>query len=251
VNAGAGGVPFEDFIEQMFGGGRSGRRGRAARSAAPDEDIEFGLEVPLEEAYRGTTRTLRVTLEDVCPECDGFGQKRNARGQVDLNGPVCPRCRGRGRIEAPRSVQVTVPAGAWDGLRLKVAGQGGADAQGRRGDLFIQLRIPPNPTFERDGQNLLFDVQVPYTIAALGGEAAVETLSGQQRQLLVPAGIQTGQKLRLNGQGMPALQDRKAGDAFARVRITVPRTLGDRERELLEQLARLRNDPVRTVSKAG
>jgi len=104
----------------------------------------------------------------------------------------------------------------------------------------------PHPKFERDGQNLLFDVQVPYTVAALGGEVSVETLSGQKRELLVPAGIQTGQKLRLTGQGMPALHDRPAGDAFARVRITVPKDLSPAEKQLLEQLAQLRRDPVKS-----
>ena len=89
-------------------------------------------------------------------------------------------------------------------------------------------------------------MHVPYTVAALGGEVPVETLAGLKRQLLVPAGIQTGQKLRLTGQGMPALHDRPAGDAFARVRITVPRDLTPAETELMEQLAQLRRDPIKT-----
>ena len=215
------------------------------RSAAPAEDIEFGLDITLEEAYTGATKTINVTVEDVCPECEGLGQKRNSKGQYDLNGSgVCPKCRGTGRVASPRTGQVKIPAGAWDGMRSTMPGMGPADARGRRGNLYVQLHLLPNPKFERDGQNLLFDVTVPYTVAALGGEINVEMLGGQTRQLVVPPGIQTGQKMRLSGQGMPALRDRKAGDALARVKISVPRSLSDEERDLLLQLARLRNDPV-------
>lgn len=252
VDVDMGGLNFQDWLAQMFGGGARRDTGPAGgfgtRSAAPAEDVEFGLDISLEDAYRGAAQRIQVTVDDVCPECEGMGQKRNSRGQYDL-GSLCPRCRGLGRIPSQRSGQVNIPAGAWDGLRLKLTGQGAADARGKRGDLYVQLHIKPHPKFEREGQDLLFDVAVPYTVAALGGEASVETLDGQKRQLLVPPGIQTGQKMRLSGQGMPALRDRKAGDAYARVKITVPKELGERERNLLEELARLRNDPVRTRTK--
>ncbi|HLV82008.1 MAG TPA: J domain-containing protein [Chthonomonadaceae bacterium] len=250
ASSGAG-VNFEEFLERMFGGRGGKQRGATAdfqeRSAAPAEDVEFSLDISLEEAYRGGTRRLQVTLEDICPDCEGMGHRRNSRGQYDMNAP-CPRCRGRGRIEAQRSGDVAIPAGAWDGLRLKMAGQGGADARGHRGDLYVQLHLRPHPRFEREGQDLTFDLAVPYTVAALGGEVTMEMLDGQRRQVIVPAGIQSGQKLRLSGQGMPALRDRKQGDAFARVKITVPRDLSQHERALIGELARLRSDPV---SKPG
>ncbi len=242
VETDGSGINFEDVIERMFGGG--GPRA-PRRSAVPAEDVEFGLEVSLEEAYRGATRRINVTVQDACPDCDGMGQKRDAKGRFDLHGATCPRCKGSGRIPAPRSGQVNIPAGAWDGLRLKLANEGAADPKGRRGDLYVQLKIMPNPKFEREGQNLSFDVAVPYTIAGLGGEIAVETLDGKKRQLLVPPGIQTGQKMRLGGQGMPALRDRPAGDAYARVKITVPKDLSDRERALLTELAGLRSEAIR------
>ncbi|HZP82783.1 MAG TPA: J domain-containing protein [Chthonomonadaceae bacterium] len=253
VDVDLGGLNFQDWLAQMFGGGvrrdTGPMGGFGTRSAAPAEDVEFGLDISLEDAYRGASQRITVTVDDVCPECEGMGQKRNSRGQYDL-GSLCPRCRGQGRIPSQRSGQVNIPAGAWDGLRLKLTGQGAADARGKRGDLYVQLHIRPHPKFERDGQDLLFDVAVPYTIAALGGEVSVEMLDGQKRQLLVPPGIQTGQKMRLSGQGMPALRDRKAGDAYARVKITVPKDLSERERNLLEELARLRNEPVRSRTRA-
>lgn len=251
VDVETSGINFDEVINRMFGQGtRPGSRGGgftepARRSAAPAEDVEFGLEISLEEAYRGVARRINVTVQDACPDCDGMGQKRDAKGRFDLNGATCPRCKGSGRIPAPRSGQVTIPPGAFDGLRLKLPNEGAADSKGRRGDLYVQLKVMPNPKYERDGQNLSFDVAVPYTIAGLGGEISVETLDGKKRQLLVPPGIQTGQKMRLSGQGMPAINDRPTGDAFARVKITVPKDLSDRERALLTELAGIRNEAVR------
>lgn len=248
IDLGGDGRDFQDFFADLFGqaGARSGFP--PPRGGASAEDIEFSLDITLEEAYRGTSKSVNVTVEDVCNECGGTGQKRNSQGRFDLGkSTVCPRCKGRGRVETPRSGQVSVPAGAWDGLRLKLSGQGPVDARGRRGDLFVRLHILNNARFEREGQDLYFDLSVPYTVAALGGDATVTTIGGQTRELVVPAGIQSGQKMRLSGQGMPALQDRKTGDAFARIKITVPKNLTDPERSLLEQLAALRNDPIRVT----
>lgn len=240
-----GGVDFQDFLDRMFGG-RRGPGDFQQRSAVPEEDIEFSLDITLEEALRGASKRFNVTVEDVCPECGGLGQKRNSKGQIDLNSSVCPRCHGSGRTPSPRTGQISVPAGAWDGMRSRLAGMGAADGRGRRGDLYVQLHLLPHPVFERDGQDLIFDVAVPYTIAGLGGEVTVEMLDKQHRQLVVPVGIQTGQKLRLAGQGLPALRDRRAGDAYARVKVVVPREMTDRERALLEEIAHLRGDSIRT-----
>lgn len=249
-----GGANFEDFLENILGGGR--RKAKAAGStanpfrSAPAEDVAYTVDITLEDAYRGASHSISVMVEDVCPDCGGAGQKRNSRGQFDLSGTLCPRCHGTGRVDSARTGTIAIPAGAWEGLKLKLAGQGPANAQGKRGDLFVQLHIKPHAKFERDGQDLYFDVSIPYTVAALGGEATVEMLDGQRRRLGAPPGIQTGQKLRLAGQGMPALQDRKAGDAYARVKISVPRDLSADERKLLEELANLRNDPVRAGTAA-
>jgi DnaJ-class molecular chaperone len=140
---------------------------------------------------------------------------------------------------------VKVPPGVWDDYRIPLPGEGPTDARGRRGDVFARIQIAKHPKFERDGQNLTFDVSVPYTVAALGGEIPIEMVGGKRSGLLVPPGIQTGQRLRVSGQGMPALDGRAAGDAFARVKITVPKDLNDRERSLIEELAKMRHDPVR------
>jgi len=250
MGGGGGGFGgFEEFLRSMMEGGATGsptsRAGGRASSAAPAEDIDFGLDITLEDALRGVEKRVTLTVDDVCPDCSGSGSARNAKGQFDLNKGVCPKCRGRGRLPASRTLTVKVPPGVWDDYRIALPGQGPSDARGRRGDVFARVQIQKHPKFERDGQNLTFDVGVPYTVAALGGEIPIEMVGGKRSGLLVPPGIQTGQRLRVTGQGMPALDGRPAGDAFARVKITVPKDLNERERAMLEELAKLRNDPVR------
>ena len=240
---------FEDFLRTVMDsrpGAAQGPFGQSRPgSAAPAEDLDFGLDVTLEDAIRGVEKRVTLTVDDVCADCGGSGSARNSKGQFDLNKGVCPKCKGRGRMPASRSLNVKVPPGVWDDYRIALPGQGPSDARGRRGDVFARVQIKKSPKFERDGQKLTFDVAVPFTVAALGGEVPIEMVGGKRSGLLVPPGIQTGQRLRVSGQGMPALDGRPAGDAFARVKITVPKDLNDRERTLLEELARLRNDPVR------
>ncbi|MBC7527343.1 MAG: J domain-containing protein [Chthonomonadaceae bacterium] len=237
---------FDDIFGGIFGGKEAGRSSaRRPVSNAPAEDVEFGLEISLEDAYRGTDQRIQVTVEDACPDCNGSGQKRDTQGRYDLRGARCLRCHGTGRIASPRNGEVKIPAGAWDGLRLKLNGQGAADPKGKRGDLYVNLRIRKHLRFERDGQDLSFELPVSYTIASLGGEATVTMLDGTARQLMVPPGIQTGQKMRLNGQGMPALRDHTQGDAYAKIKITVPKDPSDRERTLLAELAAIRGETVR------
>ena len=112
-------INLDDILNNMFPGMRQGKQGtgkqeEAGRSAAPAEDIEFRLDVSFEDAYRGTTQRLNVTVEDVCRDCEGSGNKRDGRGRIDLNASACIRCGGTGRIRSPRSGQITVAPGAWD-----------------------------------------------------------------------------------------------------------------------------------------
>ena len=236
---------FEDVLRSVLDGSGVGGRQGTPNTSAPAEDMDFGVDVTLEEAFKGVEKRLTLSLEDVCSQCGGTGYSRTPKGQIDLSNGTCKQCRGRGRVIGSRSVTVKVPAGAWDGYKILLSGQGASDARGRKGNLTVILRVPKHPKFEREGQNLTFDFSIPYTVAALGGEVIVETLSGVKRPLVVPPGIQTGQKLRVTGQGMPALEERKSGDAFAKVKITVPKDLTELEKRLLGELAGLRNDPIK------
>ncbi len=245
---GSEGINLEDILNSMFGrgaGARSARQPFGTQSASPAEDVEFYLDITLEEALQGGPKRFMVMLEDMCTDCAGTGRTKGPRPQH------CPKCAGKGRMEAPRSGQIRIPPGAWDGMRSRLPAMGAADAQGKKGDLYVTLRVLPHQRFEREAQNLFFDVEVPYTIAALGGEVSVEMLDGRTRRLVVPAGIRSGQRLKISGQGMPALQDRTQGDAYAQVRIAVPRTLQNRERELLLELAKLHGNQVEQGTEGG
>jgi len=233
---GAGGL--QDILESLFGG----MRGRSARAPARGEDIEYGIDLTLEEAARGVRRSLTVRTEDVCTRCAGTGMQSDSRG-FNLNA-ACSECRGTGRVSRPRQVEVTIPAGVAEGQRIRLAGQGAAGADGKRGDLYLLVRVKPHPAFHREGRDLYVDVPVPFTVAALGGEADVRTLDGD-RVLAIPPGVQSGQKLRIAGAGMPAARGKPAGDLYARVKVTVPKDLSARERELLRDLARIRGHRVK------
>lgn len=200
-------------------------------------DVEYPIEVSLEEAYSGATRTLSVTLQDTCSQCGGTGASRTRSGFYTL-GQVCSNCHGRGTVPRHKRLEVRIPAGVQDGSKIRLAGEGLTGRGGQRGDLYLIVRMRPHPAFERKGDDLYVDVDVPYTTAALGGEVRVPTLKGSVT-MKVPAGTQGGQVFRLAGQGMPRLKGGGYGDLYARVRITVPRTLTARERELLQQLAQL------------
>lgn len=207
-------------------------------------DVEYPIEVSLEEAYHGATKSLSVSLQDTCQQCGGTGAARTRSGYFTL-GQVCSTCHGRGTVPRNKRLEVRIPAGVQDGSKIRLAGEGLTGRGGQRGDLYLIVRMRAHPVFERKGDDLYVDVDVPYTTAALGGEVRVPTLKGSVT-MKVPAGTQSGQVFRLAGQGMPRLKGGGYGDLYARVRVTVPRTLTARERELLQQLAQLHGTTTTT-----
>jgi len=246
-------------------------RPTAPRRAA---DSEASISVSLEEAFHGAARSLQLTIPETCqtcrgqgvratgtsrtcPACSGSGKQGRGflgmggvcdrcggTGQTDLE--TCPACKGNGTSEKPRRVEVKIPAGVGEGQKIRLAGQGASGGPGgTNGDLLLVVQIEPNNQFERKGDDLYVDVPVLYTDAALGGEAKVPTLRGTRLTMRLPAGTQSGQTFRLSGQGMPKLRGSGAGDLYARAKVTVPKTLSERERELLTELAGLHKaEPV-------
>jgi curved DNA-binding protein len=206
--AGAGG--FSDFFETLFGGGMGGFRsdlgaGRTQTQARPraGRDIEHEVQVTLEEAFHGTTRTLQY--------------------------------------EDGREIQARIPAGVRTGSRVRLRGQGHAGASGSAaGDLFLRVEVLPHDRFEREGDDLRTTVPVDLYVAILGGSVTVNAIDRQVR-LSIPAGTDNGRTFRLNGLGIPLLNkpDRR-GDLYAVVSIQLPQQLTDRERELFEQLQEMR-----------
>ena len=202
----------------MGGGSRMGERFGGMRQAAPrrGQDVEANLTVSLEEAFSGTTRSLSLSVPT---------------GRYDLS-------QSRD-ASTTRKVEVKIPAGVADGQKIRLAGQGGGGEAGA-GDLFLVVSVAPSKIFERKGDDVTVDVPVSFSAAALGGQAKVPTLKGTRLTMTIPAGAQSGQSFRLGGQGMPKLKGGGAGDLYARIKITVPKNLTDRERELITELAALR-----------
>ncbi len=203
-----GGNLFGTFFEEGRGSSRRANfRNRMAN--ARGEDVEYPVEVTLEEAHQGATRMVQQQSED----------------------------------GALRTLEVKIPAGVADGSRVRMAGQGGfGRGTGARGDLFLVVSMRPHPLFERKGDDLHVNVPASLTTAVLGGEVQVPTPKGTRLALKVPAESQNGQRFRLSGQGMPRLGGDGRGDLYAELKVQLPRDLTDRERQLFRELAELRKE---------
>ncbi len=218
------------------GGGAAGGGGildsifRRAAGRQRGQDVEHAVRITLEEAYNGATRTIEV--RDRLEEC------RICGGQGSLAGATCHACRGSGNAAPVRRIEVTIPPGVDTGTRIRVAGKGGSGANGGSpGDLFLRVEVGSHPRFERHGDDLHLDVDVPVADAALGGEVGVPTLKGRTLMLNLPAGTQGGRVFRLAGQGMPR-RTGGYGDLHARVRVVLPDPITPEQRALFEQLRR-------------
>ncbi len=235
---GGRGSPFDRF--GGFGGGFSSTRTRGqpqARATRPQrgEDAEVPVEISFDEAFRGAKRQIQLQVSEPCPTCGGTGEVR---------GQECPTCDGTGFVRRTKTLEVNIPAGIDSGKRVRMAGQGGPGLNGGpAGDVNLIITVRPDRRFEREGDNLKTDVDVPVTTAVLGGEVEVPTPTGKVA-LTVPEGTQSGRSFRLRGMGMPKLRGRKdeRGDLMARARIVGPTNLSDRERELYEELRQIRQE---------
>ena len=236
---GAGGATsfrFEDedmgslFDDLLFGGGRTRTYTRRTRPIR-GRNLETPVEVTLEEAFHGTSRTLSLQSEEPCPACKGTGLVQNV---------PCATCQGAGRVPRMKRLEVRIPAGVKTGSRVRIAGKGSPGYNGgASGDLYLVVSVRPHRQFERRGDNLYVEVPVPLTVAVLGGEVQVPTLKGKLA-LKIPPETQNGRSFRLAGQGMPHLGNSSHGDIFARVNVVLPTKLSDKEKELFQKLSELR-----------
>jgi len=244
---------FSDFFRTIFGDLGGEGRGGFGRVEVEDlggggrfrmdpgfrvdrgEDVEAAIEVSLEEAFHGVSRTISLDLDEPCGACGGAGH---------VNGTPCARCHGTGWGKGRRHLEVKIPAGVRTGSRVRVAAEGAGGTGGPRGDLFLRVSVRPDPVFERREDDLHVEVDVAPADAALGTELSVPTLKGQVT-MKIPPGTSSGKTFRLRGYGMPHLKGGGAGDQFARVRITIPERLTEREKDLYAELRRLRADTRR------
>ncbi len=217
-----GGVgDVENIFDSLFGRRRSTSK-RPKRGA----DIEHHVEVTLEEAYKAATRLLNLQVEDTCQACGGTGST-NGR---------CSTCLGTGAIVTIKRIEVKIPAGVAEGSRVKISGAGNAGASGGpKGDLYLLVSVRPNEKFQRKGDDLHTDVQVPLLTALLGGEAEVPTVTGKVA-LKIPPETQNGRVFRLGGMGMPRMSSTGKGDLYAKVSVVLPTKLNENQKRLLEEL---------------
>lgn len=216
-----------EFFESLFGGRRSGFQSRG-RFRMRGEDVEAELQISLEEAHRGTRRSLSLEIDEPCSECGGIGNKDNR---------PCPTCHGRGTRPGHKTLEVNIPAGVRDGTVLRLAGQGEPGAGGGPpGDLNVHIRLQPHRRFTLEGaDDLVTELPVAPWEAVLGARVPVETLDGQA-ELTIRPDSQSGQKLRLRGQGLRR-RDGGRGDLFVRLKVVVPTQPTSEERELFQRLA--------------
>lgn len=260
---------FEDIFGDFMGGG-AGRRGGGGAARMRGSDLRYNLEITLEESFEGRTVEIDVPTLATCETCDGAGAKpgtgthtcrqcnghgkvRAAQGffTIERTCPVCQGrgqmmdqpctdCGGQGRRQQNRKLSVDVPQGIEDGTRIRLANEGEAGLRGGPpGDLYIFVSIKPHQLFQRDGADLYARVPISMTTAALGGEFEVPTLDNARAKVKVPAGTQPDQRVRLKGKGMPVLRSKDVGDLYVQLDIETPQNLSRRQRELLEEFARL------------
>ncbi len=229
VFGGGGASGFSDFFEAFFSGGRGARAGRAgAGFTMRGSDVEAEIQLTLEEAHRGVTRTITFEATERCPDCGGSGVKDNR---------PCPTCRGAGRVRRQKSLEVTIPPGVRDGSVIRLAGQGEpGTGNAQAGDLFLRVRLKTHPLFRLVGEDEV-EVELPVAPweAALGAKVNVPTLEGPV-EMTIPAGTQAGQRLRLRGQGLNRRRGGR-GDEYVRLKIVIPPKPTPKEKELFEKLA--------------
>jgi molecular chaperone DnaJ len=252
---------FESVFGEFMGGGR--QRGQGVRRGA---DLRYDLEITLEEAFHGKTESVRIDVAANCEPCGGTGAKpgTSARacqtcgghGQVRVQqgffvieracptchgaGKVitdpCTACRGEGRVDKEKVLEVKIPAGVDEGTRIRITGEGEAGGRGApAGDLYIFLHVKRHTIFEREGTTLAARCPISFTTAALGGEIEVPGLDGEMIDIKIPAGIQSGKQLRHRGSGMPVLNSRGRGDLVIEIAVETPTKLSARQKELLQQ----------------
>lgn len=265
---------FSDIFGDFFGTGRRGRS-RARRG----EDLRYDLEVQFEEAVFGAEKTITIPRLSTCTACGGVGTRDGAPratcevcqgagqiryqqglfsiaktcGQCRGHGTVirdpCRTCGGAGLVRSSETLSVRIPAGVDSGSRLKLRGKGEpGNSGGPAGDLYVVINVREHPLFARQGNDIVCEIPVSFTQAALGAEIEVPTLRGK-RTLKIPPGTQPGTGFRLKGEGVPDVRGYGQGDQFVRVAVQVPKKLSSKQREVLEEFARISGEDVLSPSK--
>ncbi|MDB6124436.1 MAG: Chaperone protein DnaJ [Pedosphaera sp.] len=226
---------FSDFFEQLFGsrtrGGGFGQRGGFAEEdfATKGRDVEGDIMVTLEEAVRGSVRSISLRRTVPCENCGGTGVK---------NRHPCPVCGGTGQVAKTETIQVKIPPGVTEGQRLRIPGRGEpGEHGGPSGDLYLRVHLAKHPDFQVEDHNLIYEAELAPWEAVLGTNLSVPTLDGRIN-IKIPPGTQNGQKLRIRGKGLPQ-KTGPNGDLIVIAQVEVPDHITEEERKLWEQLAKV------------
>ena len=256
---------FGDIFGDIFGGARGGR-GPGGQQVYRGSDLSYAMEITLEEAALGKETQIRIPAYESCETCKGSGAKPGTspisctscqgagtvqmrqgffsiqqtcptcHGSGRLIPEPCTTCQGQGRIKKNKTLEVKIPAGINEGMRIRSSGNGEPGPNGGpNGDLYIEIRIKPHEIFERDGDDLHCTVPVAMTSAALGGPIDVPTLGGKA-QIDLPEGTQHGKTFRLRGKGIKGVRSSYPGDLYCHVSVETPIKLTEHQRKLLKDL---------------
>ena len=254
---------FSDIFESVFGDIFGGGQGRGHHSGG--SDLQYDLEISLEQAALGAVVSLDIPKQIICRNCHGSGAKPgtspqicsrcNGEGQIRMQQgffslqQTCPTCRGKGRsihdpclschgqgrVRENKTISVKISEGVDSGDRIRLSSEGDVSGHGGEdGDLYIHITIKPHAIFSRDGVDLHCEVPISFTTAALGGEAEVPTFENLIK-LKIPSGTQSGKVFRLRGKGIKSIRTPTKGDLLCRVYVETPVKLTSRQRELLEE----------------
>ncbi|MGB0784766.1 MAG: molecular chaperone DnaJ [Alphaproteobacteria bacterium] len=271
---GGGGSPFGqggfegfgDIFEEMFGGfsGARGARGRQRQAQGADSSFKLGL--TMEEAHKGLKKSLKIPTAEACDTCSGSGATPGSqpttcktcggRGSIRRQQgffaveQTCPSCHGEGSVisnpcracngqglkKTTKTIEVDIPAGIEENMRIRVAGKGEAGRRGApSGDLYIFPEIKRHKIFERDGSDLHVSATIPVAKAALGGNLEVPSIDGKRHRVSIPEGTNSGATFRLRGLGMNIYGRQSRGDMYVDVQVETPTNLTERQREILEE----------------
>lgn len=267
---------LDEILQQFFGGAGFGF-GSVRRGPRRGRDVGAVVELTLDDAATGVSREVAYvaatgcdacagsgaapgSTPTRCPTCGGAGQVQvsrstflgsmmtvtecaTCRGEGSIIDQPCETCRGAGRIDDERLVTVEIPAGVDDGTRLRLSGRGGAGERGApAGDLYVEVRIPPDERFTRMGDDLHHKLSVGVAEAALGAEVTVPLIGGEATEIDIPSGTQPGTVFRLQRQGMPRLRRRGRGDLLVEVDVQIPSDLTKEQEAALRSFAELRGE---------
>ena len=260
-----GGFDFDSIFDSFFGGGIFGRKRGPRRGA----DMRYDTDITLEDAAKGTTRTIEIPIHERCDKCNGSGAKsekdiiecpdcngagmirrtqrtpfglfstqsvcRKCMGEGKFVKKKCSECKGKGSVKKNKKIELKIPAGAETGTNLRIRGAGAIGEKGAEaGNLYVIIHVKEHELFIRHGNNIHIKVPISFVTAALGGEIEVPILDGKAK-LKIPAGTQPGTIFRMRKKGIHSLHGFGTGDELVTITIEVPKKLSKKQKELLKE----------------